>query len=285
MKKTIAISGSTGFVGSHLSETLKKEGNDIIAITRKDFKMPANELAQKLNGVDALIHLAGAPIIKRWTEEYKKEIYHSRIDTTDKLVAAMKEMNSKPQVFISTSAIGIYEDDQEHTEQSENLNDGFMGRVCVDWEASARAAKPLTRVVIFRLGVVLGEGGGAMQPMLPLFKAGLGGKIGSGKQGFSWVHLDDVIAAYLFALRNNKLEGPFNLTAPEAVDNATFTKTLAKALRRPAIFPVPPFGLRILYGEGAQALTSGSFVRPERLITNGFSFRYPELKGALEDIV
>jgi len=285
MKKTIAISGSTGFVGSHLSKALKDEGNDIIPVTRKDFKLPANELAQKLKGVDALIHLAGAPIIKRWTEEHKKEIYHSRIDTTDKLVAAMKEMNSKPQVFISTSAIGIYEDGQEHTEQSEDLNDGFMGRVCIDWEASTRAVKPLTRVVIFRLGVVLGKGGGAMQPMLPLFKAGLGGKIGSGKQGFSWVHLEDVIAAYLFAVNNDKLEGVFNLTAPEAVDNATFTKALAKALNRPAVFPVPSFGLKLLYGEGAQALTSGSFVRPERLITNGFSFRFPELKGALEDIV
>ncbi len=285
MKKTIAISGSTGFVGSHLSKALLNEGNDIIAITRKDFGLPASELAQKLEGTDALIHLAGAPIIKRWTNEHKKEIYHSRIDTTDKLVAVMKEMKSKPQAFISTSAIGIYADNKEHTEQSEDLNDGFMGRVCIDWEASARAAKPLTRVVIFRLGVVLGKGGGAMQPMLPLFKAGLGGKIGSGKQGFSWVHLDDVIAAYLFALRNEKLEGPFNLTAPEAVDNATFTKTLAKALHRPAMFPVPPFGLKLLYGEGAQALTSGSFVRPERLITNGFSFRFPKLKEALEDIV
>lgn len=285
MKKAIAISGSTGFVGRRLSKALKDEGNDIIPVTRKDFKLPANELAQKLEGADVLIHLAGAPIIKRWTEEYKKEIYHSRIDTTDKLVAAMKEMDSKPQVFISTSAIGIYEDDKEHTEHSGELSDGFMGRVCNDWEASARAAKPLTRVAIFRLGVVLGKGGGAMQPMLPLFKAGLGGKIGSGKQGFSWVHLKDVISAYQFAVNNDKLEGVFNLTAPEAVDNATFTKALARALHRPAIFPVPPFGLKLLYGEGAQALTSGSFVRPERLITNGFSFRFPELKDALEDIV
>lgn len=281
----VAISGSTGFVGSNLKHSLHMKRYEVIPITRQDFKESKESLATKLSGSTVIIHLAGAPIIKRWTESYKKEIYHSRIDTTQLLVSAIKAMKEKPSVFISTSAIGIYEEGKEHTEESEDLNNGFIGTVCHDWEASADLASSYTRTVIFRLGVVLGKGGGALNTMLPLFKMGIGGKIGSGKQGFSWIHLADLIKAYHFVIENEKTRGVYNLAAPQPVDNATFTRQLAKALKRPALLPVPAFGLRMIYGEGAQALTSGSFVRPKRLISNGFSFKYPLLGDALRDIL
>lgn len=284
MAHKIVISGASGFVGSHLVEHFEHKGMEVLALGRNDFKKDITQLPGKLEGAHAVIHLAGAPIIKRWTKAHKEAIYHSRVDTTNLLVEAIKETKVKPGILISTSAVGIYEDDKEHTEESEALSDGFMGEVCKDWEASALGARPYTQVAIFRLGIVLGKGGGALQTMLPLFKAGLGGKIGDGHQGFSWIHLKDLIRAYDFVMENN-LDGVYNLTAPQPVSNAAFTHELAEALNRPAAIPVPEFGLKLLYGEGAQALTAGAFVRPAKLISSGFSFKYPVLKEALEDIV
>jgi|AntRauTorckE6833_2_1112554.scaffolds.fasta_scaffold00438_1 uncharacterized protein (TIGR01777 family) len=281
----VALSGSTGFVGSNIKQSLQDKGYQVIPVGRTDFKESAEDLAAKLAGSEVIIHLAGAPIVKRWTESYKKELYHSRIDTTSHLVASIKAMKVKPSLFLSTSAIGIYQDDREHTEESEAYNTGFMGKICNDWEAHANAASPYTRVVIFRLGVVLGKGGGALQTMLPLFKMGLGGKIGSGKQGFSWIHLADLVRAYHFMIENKSLSGVFNLTSPQPVSNAEFTRQLAKELHRPALFPVPPLALKILYGEGAQSLTSGSFVRPKRLIQSSYKFDFPTIDKALRDIV
>lgn len=281
----IAISGSTGFVGSNLTASLKKEGHQIIPLTRADFRKDAQEMASEIEGAEVLIHLAGAPIIKRWNKSYKDEIYHSRVDTTHLLVEAMKKMREKPSLFISTSAIGVYKDNQEHTEESSAFSEDFMGIVCNDWEANARLAPPEVRTVIFRLGMVLGREGGALKTMLPIFKAGLGGKIGSGKQGFSWIHLHDLINAYHFVMEKNSLKGVFNLTAPQPLSNKEFTRQLAKTLNRPAIFPVPEFGLKIIFGEGAQALTSGSFVRPKRLNQESFKFEYPTLQKALQDLL
>ncbi len=281
----IAISGSTGFVGSNLTKSLKKEGHQIIPLTRADFRKDVQEMATEIEGADVLIHLAGAPIIKRWSKSYKDEIYHSRVDTTHLLVEAMKKMKDKPSLFISTSAIGIYKDGKEHTEESDEFSDSFMGVVCNDWEANARLVSPEVRTVIFRLGMVLGKEGGALKTMLPIFKAGLGGKIGSGDQGFSWIHLQDLVNAYHFVMEKESLQGAFNLTAPQPVSNKEFTRQLAKALNRSAIFSVPEFGLRLIYGEGAQALTSGAFVRPKRLNQEAFKFDFPTLKAALNDLL
>lgn len=281
----IAISGSTGFVGSHLAESLKQYGHQIIPLTRADFQKDAWEVASETEGVDVLIHLAGATIIKRWSKSYKKEIYHSRIDTTRLLVEAMKKMKQKPALFISTSAIDVYAGGREHTEESTEFSDSFMGVVCNDWEANARLAPPEVRTVIFRLGVVLGKNGGALKTMLPFFKAGLGGKIGSGEQGFSWIHLHDLINAYHFVMEKQDLHGVFNLTAPQPVSNKEFTRQLAKTLGRPAIFPVPEFVLKIIFGQGAQSLTSGPFVRPKRLNQKSFKFEYPTLKATLIDLL
>lgn len=283
----IVISGSTGFVGSHLIESLRHEGYEIMPLVREDFQKNEASLAERISGADGIIHLAGAPIIKRWSEKYKKIIYHSRIDTTRLLVKAVKRLKQKPAFFITTSATGIYKDDQdfEHTEDTYKYGDDFLAKVTKDWEAEAYLIKPFTRLVIFRLGIVLGKNGGALTQMLPVFKLGIGGKLGSGQQGFSWIHIKDLIKAYHFAVNNKEVEGIYNLTAPQPVTNEEFTKALGKALKRPVAIPVPEFALKILYGEGAQTLTSGQFVRPRRLISQAFKFDYPTIEGALRDIV
>jgi len=283
----IAVSGSTGFLGSHLIESLRHEGHDITPLVREDFQKDEASLSERISGADGIIHLAGAPIIKRWSEKYKAKIYHSRIDTTRVLVKAVKNLKQKPGFFITTSASGIYSDDQdfEHTEDTYKYGDDFLAKVTKDWEAEAYLVKPFTRLVIFRLGIVLGKNGGALKTMLPIFKLGIGGKIGSGHQGFSWIHIKDLIKAYHFAVDKKEVEGVYNLTAPQPVTNEEFTKTLGKALKRPVAIPVPEFALRMLYGEGAQTLTSGQFARPRRLISQAFKFDYPTLEGALRDIV
>ena len=283
----IAISGSTGFVGSHLIESLRHEGHEIIPLVREDFQKDSASLAERISGAQGIIHLTGAPIIKRWSEKHKQRIYQSRVDTTHLLVMAVKNLKQKPDFFITTSATGIYRDDQdfEHTEDDYKYGDDFLAKVTKDWEAEAYLVKPFSRLVIFRLGIVLGKNGGALKTMLPIFKLGIGGKIGSGRQGFSWIHIKDLIKAYHFAVNNKELEGVYNLTAPQPVTNEEFTKALGKAIKRPVAFPVPEFALRMLYGEGAQTLTSGQFVRPRRLISQAFKFDYPTIEGALRDIV
>ncbi len=283
----IAISGSTGFVGSHLIELLRYEGHEVVPLVREDFQKDEVSLSERISGADGIIHLAGAPIIKRWNEKHKKLIYHSRIDTTRLLVKAVKNLKQKPNFFITTSATGIYKDDHdfEHTEDDYKYGDDFLAKVTKDWEAEAYLIKPFSRLVIFRLGIVLGKNGGALKTMLPIFKLGIGGKIGTGQQGFSWIHLKDLIKAYHFAVDNKEVEGIYNLTAPQPVTNEEFTKALGKAIKRPVAIPVPEFALRLLYGEGAKTLTSGQFVRPRRLISQSFKFDYPTIEGALRDIV
>lgn len=283
----VAVSGSTGFVGSHLIESLRNEGHDITPLVREDFQKDEASLAERINGADGIIHLAGAPIIKRWSEKHKERIYHSRIDTTRLLVKAVKKLKQKPGFFIINSATGIYMDDQdfEHTEDDYKYGDDFLAKVTKDWETEAYLIKPFSRLVIFRLGIVLGKNGGALKMMLPVYKLGIGGKIGTGRQGFSWIHLKDLIKAYHFAINNKEVEGIYNLTAPQPVTNEEFTKALGKALKKPVAIPVPEFALRILYGEGAKTLTSGQFVRPRRLISQSFKFDFPTIEGALRDIV
>lgn len=281
----VAISGITGFVGTHLKAELERQGTHVIPVFRSDFKLSGQQLAQKLSGVDTVIHLAGAPIIKRWTKAYKNEIVDSRVNTTNLLVEAINQMETPPRLFISTSAIGIYQNNLKHTEDSKNLNLGFIGEVCRRWEHSALQVNPEVRTVIFRVGVVLGKDGGAMKPLLPLFRMGLGGKIGSGQQGFSWIHIEDLIKAYQFMIENEKVKGVFNLVAPHIITNADFTRVLGKVLQRPTLFPVPVFGLKMLYGQGAQTLTQGAYVKPERLLQEGFKFQFYELEDALKNVV
>lgn len=280
----VLISGATGLVGSNLQKMFADRGDKFVTLNRDDFSGSLKAISERISESDVLIHLAGAPIVARWTASHKKNIMESRVNTTQMLVQAMEMAKKRPEMFISTSAIGIYADGAVNTEKDAHLADGFLSEVCQRWEAEALAAQPFTKVAIFRFGVVLAENGGALQQMLLPFKLGLGGPIAGGKQGFSWIHIDDLMEAYHFVIER-KLEGIFNLTAPQITDNALFTKELGTALHRPVFMPIPAFGLRLLFGEGAVSLTTGQKVLPERLIDEGFEFRHPDLKSAFKELI
>ncbi len=280
-KTKIAVSGATGLIGSNLSKFYLAEKVQILQLGRQDFHLSNEELAQKLAGVSAIVNLAGAPVIRRWTPKHKKQIYDSRILTTRKLVETMQLMPSKPDVFVSASAVGIYNQECVQDEYSNQFANDFLGKVCLDWETEAEKTASLTRLAILRLGIVLSGDGGALKTMLMPFKLGLGGVIASGRQPFAWIHLQDVIRAIDFIIHQKEASGVFNLVAPELVNNRQFTKSLAKTLKRPAILPVPAFALKLLYGEAASTLTGGQKVVPMRLQKAGFNFSFPKLDEAL----
>ena len=281
----IAITGAGGFIGKQLTSFFETKSNEVRRIPRINTGTPAVEIAGFITGADVIINLAGTPIIGRWNEAYKKSLFDSRIITTRKIVEAINLLDQKPKILISASAIGIYSKEGEQTESNFSTADDYLGQICSAWELEAKKAVPVTRVAIIRLGIVLGKGGGALKRMLPLFRLGLGGKIASGKQGFSWIHIADLIKAVQFIIENKQLKGEFNLTAPEVVDNLIFTKVLAKVLHRPAFFAVPTMAVKILFGEGSIAVTGGQFAPPKHLLDEGFRFTFPDLEGALRDIV
>ena len=281
----IAISGAGGFIGKQLALYFQAKGNEVLSISRISSGTAASEIVRELSGVDVIINLAGAPIVGRWTRSYKKALLGSRVNTTRKIVEAISLMDKKPQLLISASAVGIYSQEGEQTESNFKMADDYLGQICLEWELEAKKAVPFTRVVITRFGIVLGKEGGMLKRLLPLFRKGLGGKIASGRQGFSWIHIYDVIQAFDFIIENPKVSGEFNLTAPNVVDNKRFTRLLARSLGKSAIFQVPSFALKFLFGEGAIALLGGQFALPKHLMDSGFQFSYPDLKSALEDIV
>lgn len=283
--RKIAIIGANGFVGTSMQDQFHKNNFEIVPLGRTYTQKSIEEMSKILEGCEIVINLAGAPIIHRWSETYKKVLYDSRIETTKKLVSAMALMKTKPEVFFSTSAIGIYETNGPMSESSFTYADDFLAKICKDWEAEAQKAEPYTRVVIFRFGVVLGRDGGALAKMLPAFRVGIAGTIGDGSEPFSWVHIDDLIAAFLFAIDKKDMQGVHNLTAPNPVTNRVLTKTLGEILHRPTIIPLPKFVLRLLFSEGASVLTEGQHVIPERLLREGFSFTYPTIEEALENIL
>lgn len=280
----ITATGASGFVGSFLSTYFRQKGYDFVGIDKEDFA--SNALHSKLTGSDVVINLAGAPIINKWTEDYKKVLFSSRVTLTDKLVSALSALPSKPSLFISTSAIGVYRNGGPHTEERFEYDSGFLGKLALAWETSALKAQELSiRTVIFRFAVVIGRDGGALAQMLPVFKLGLGGKIGSGKQPFSWVHILDIARAYEFAISNDQISGVYNLSAPNPVTNEVLTNTLSEILRKPAFLTVPAFALRLKYGDGAVVLTEGQEVYPDRLLRSGFEFKFKTLKEALQDVL
>ncbi|MDO9254721.1 MAG: TIGR01777 family oxidoreductase [Bacteroidales bacterium] len=280
----IAISGSGGFIGKQLTAYFQSKGNEVRRILRINAGTSADEIVKQLLAVDVIINLAGAPIIGRWTRKYKKTLLNSRIITTQEIVEAISLMDKKPQLLISASAVGIYSPVGEQTESNFQIANDYLGQICTAWETEAKKAVPFTRVAIARFGIVLGKEGGMLKRLLPLFRLGLGGKIASGKQGFSWIHVYDVIQAMEFIIENPGVSGEFNFTAPNVVNNIKFTQVLAKMLGRRSFFTVPSFALKLLFGEGAIAITGGQFAFPKHLVDKGFQFNYPDLKGALDDI-
>ena len=280
----IAISGAGGFIGKQLALYFQAKGNEVLSISRISSGTAASEIVRELSGVDVIINLAGAPIVGRWTRSYKKALLGSRVNTTRKIVEAISLMDKKPQLLISASAVGIYSQEGEQTESNFKMADDYLGQICLEWELEAKKAVPFTRVVITRFGIVLGKEGGMLRRLLPLFRKGLGGKIASGKQGFSWIHVYDVIQAVDFIIENPEVSGEFNFTAPNVVDNKKFTRLLARILGKSAVFHVPTFALRLIYGKGADAILGGQFALPKHLVDSGYQFSYPDLKSALEDI-
>ena len=284
----IAISGSTGFIGKQLSDYLLRSGNELIAISRHDFSDGSNKMAKLINSVDVVINLAGAPVLTRWNEKNKRLILSSRVETTRLLVEAVR-MNvpeHRPKVFINASAIGIYENSLTHDEYSTALGSDFLAEVCKAWEAETEPLKEMNlRLCTIRLGIVLGTTGGSMQKMLPLFKAGLGGKIGSGNQPFSFIHISDLCRAVGHLITTDKSSGIYNMVGPEPITNRLFTKSLSDHLHRPAYFTVPAFALKLIYGEASEILTKGARVKPAQLLKEGFRFEFPEISSALENLV
>ncbi|UPT76588.1 TIGR01777 family oxidoreductase [Sulfurovum sp. XGS-02] len=283
--KKIAIIGANGYIGMYMQSFFKAEGYTVFPLGRKDIEKNIPEITKVLEGVDIIINLAGAPIIHRWNDAYKKVLYDSRIITTKKIVTAMSNMKKKPELFISTSAIGIYATNGPMSESNYTYSDNFLAKICKDWEAEAQRADAFTRVVIFRFGVVLGKGGGALSKMLPSFKLGIAGTIGDGSEPFSWIHISDLLNAYMFVFSHNDLKGTFNLSSPNPVTNKVLTKTLGKILHRPTVIPLPKFVLRFLYSEGATVLTEGQRVIPERLLERHFVFKYPTIEEALREVL
>jgi len=282
--KKVFISGQSGFIGTHLSNILKAKGYEVVAVDRRAFKMNAADFLSFMEGADIVINLAGAPIIKRWTKAYKNELIASRIFTTRKLAQAIDYLEKKPLLFISVSAVGIYDDKGIKTEQSDIYGHNFLSKLCIDWEAEATLTDARTQVAVCRMGIVIGENGGAMKSLLPFFKMGLGGKIGNGSQMLSWIQIEDVINAFMYIIEGN-VGGTFNFTAPQPVTNKAFTKALAAVLNKPAFLPIPTFALRLIYGEGASVLTGGQDVRPKNLEDIGYKFTYPDIDSALTCII
>lgn len=294
----ILIGGSHGLVGTALIKSLEGDGHEIFRLVRYaprseseiEWSPDRYSIAlARLEGFDAVVNLAGESIAEgRWTEDKKRRIRESRVKGTKLLGDALANLTERPRTFICASAIGYYGNrgDEILTETSAPGND-FLSDVCVEWEkATALATEKGIRVVNTRFGVILDRQGGALAKMLPPFRMGVGGRIGSGKQWMSWIALDDVVGALKFALVNETLNGPVNFVAPGSVTNAEFTQTLGKALSRPAIFPIPAFAVRLVFGEMADALLLASQrVEPEQLTREGYKFQYLRLAEALRNVL
>ncbi|MCU0226754.1 MAG: TIGR01777 family oxidoreductase [Bryobacterales bacterium] len=296
----VTVTGGTGFVGSRLVEQLLASGWNVQLLTRNlRANLPAQAEAHvwdsqtepapaaSLDGSDAVIHLMGEPVAQRWSPEIKRRIRDSRVLSTRNLVQAMSRMETRPELLVSASAIGYYgsRGDEVLTEDSAPGTD-FLADVSQAWEQEALAAEALgVRVLRIRIGIVLGMEGGALERMLPPFRAGLGGPLGQGAQWMSWIHLDDLVGMMLFPLQYPHIRGVWNGASPNPVTNQEFTDTLARILKRPAIFRVPEFGLRLLFGEGSQALLGSQRVKPEAAEAAGFRFQYAGLHAALRHIL
>jgi uncharacterized protein (TIGR01777 family) len=282
----IAISGSNGLIASYLTKTLRENNHQVIPIDRT-LLLPSNadSLRHTLESCDAVINLAGATINQRWNARNKKLIYDSRIESTRALVTAINNLNQKPQVFISTSAVGAYPIDAISDENDTRYGENFLAQVCKDWETEARNISSKVRLVIPRFGVVLASDGGAFPQMCIPFRLFLGGKIATGLQGLSWIHIDDLVNGLLLTLNNEKVEGIVNFTSPQITDNALFTSALSKIMNRPAWSTIPKFILHLILGDQAQLLTEGQKIMPKKLIDLGFHFQYPTLDLAIQKLL
>lgn len=294
----ITISGASGFIGRRLLKTLAAAGHSLHVLSRHSgMNMPAGVKvfpwnpaqseppAESIRDADAVVHLAGEPVAQRWNAAVKAKVRESRVTGTENLVSALAKLERKPSVLVCSSAIGYYgsRGDELLTETSAAGND-YLAEVCKSWETAAQKAAPLgMRVVSVRTGHVLDPRGGLLKRILTPFKLGVGGKLGSGQQWMSWIHLDDMANLLQFAMEK-PVSGPMNAVSPDPVTNAEFTRALASQLHRPAIFPVPRFALNLMFGEMADVIMGSQRVLPKTAESAGFRFRFPELALALENL-
>lgn len=292
------VSGASGLVGSHLLKSLQDEGHEVLRLVRSgdsnsqrikwDPNQNVIENSELMEGLDVVVHLSGENVVGLWTENKRKRIRESRINSTKLLVETFYKLKNPPKCFVCASAIGIYGDrgNEELTENS-SPEKGFLSDICVDWEAEAnKAAESGVRVVNLRIGVVLSKKGGALKMMLTPYKFGLGGVVGGGKQYWSWVSIEDISRIIKFVAVNEELSGAVNTVSPSPVTNKEFSDTLASVLERPAFLPVPSFIIKLLFGEfGEHALLASTRVIPKKLLDSGFEFKHKELNAALTEII
>lgn len=297
----ILVTGATGLIGRSLCRKLTDDGHTVIGVSRSSRQPPGLMVAElqqwdpqtgpiastALDGIDAVVNLAGEPIdSRRWSEQQKNLIRDSRIVTTRNLVETLCSIDRKPEVLVSSSAVGFYGDrGDEQLDETSTPGRGFMSEICREWEREAeRVTERGIRVVEVRTGVVLSREGGALQKMLTPFKFGIGGPLGSGKQWFPWIHINDIVGIFHHAIVTRLLSGPVNGVAPEPATNKEFTRELATALHRPAFLPVPEAAMRVLVGEMAEVLFGSQRVLPKVALESGYRFQYPALTEALSDL-
>ena len=290
----ILITGGTGFIGSTITKFFLQQNNYITILSRGRSKvLKPVRVIESINQINAnekiniIINLAGSPINKKWNKTYKEILISSRVEVTKSLITLIKALKEKPDLLISASAIGYYgTQNNKYLDETSSYIDDFTHELCNLWELEAQKAQELgVRTCITRLGVVLGKNGGALEKILPLFKLGLGGNIGSGKQFFSWIHVDDVIGIFNFLISNKEQKGIYNLTSPSPTTNSQFTKALSRTLKRPDFFTVPSFLIKMVFGEmGDKLLLNGSAVYPKKLLDNGYEFKFKTIESALKNI-
>jgi len=288
----VTITGGTGFIGRALIRRLEARGDTVRVISRSHGHyiwdpFIAPPLSPAFEGADAVVHLSGATVAQRWTAEARQLIRDSRVMGTRNLVEGLRRLGQPPAVLVASSAVGYYGDrGNEILDETSAPGAGFLPEVCQQWEDEANAASAFgVRVVTKRTGMVLHPSGGALAKMLTPFKFGLGGRLGSGRQWTSWIHLDDMVESILFSIDNAALAGPVNAVSPHPVTNREFVRSLARALHRPAIFPAPAFALKYALGEMAEIVLASQRVLPRALERAGYQFQHPSLDSALDDLL
>jgi uncharacterized protein (TIGR01777 family) len=280
----IGITGARGFIGGHVARLARERGHEVVAFSRnpgpKDRRFSTDSVPD-LSGLDAVVHLAGESLLGLWTPAKKRRIRGSRVEGTRRLVEALNADDAAPRIFVSGSAIGYYGDTGEREVAESSLaGEGFLAEVCVAWETeAARATK--ARTTFIRTGFVLGRDGGAMRLIAPVYRLGLGGPLGNGRQWMSCVHVEDVAGLILHAIEQEAVHGPLNAVLPAPLRNADFTRAVARAVHRPAILPAPAFALKIGLGELSHLLLDSQRVRPEATLASGYAFRHPTIEDAL----
>jgi uncharacterized protein len=297
LSMNILVTGASGFIGSALVSRLRNSGHHVVPLRRAPaaretgptWNPDAGQIhLEPAGSFDAVVHLAGETIAQRWTRTAKKRIHASRVDGTRLLCEALTRLSQPPRIFVCASATGFYGDrGDEMLDEQSGAGTGFLAEVCQAWEGAAAAALQRgIRVVHLRIGLVLGRHGGAVAKMLPAFRFGLGGRLGAGRQYWSWIALEDLVRAVEKVLQDDRLHGAVNAVSPEPATNEEFSRGLARVLRRPAFLPVPAFGVKLIFGEmGREALLASARVQPRQLLQNGFAFHFPQLDAAFKQVL